>query len=199
MLGIMEDMTGISLFHNDPRIHHVDAVGNSGNDAEVMRDIQKGHLTFALQLMKEVEYLRLDGDVEGRRRLISYQKIGVACQGHGDHNPLPLTAAQLMGIILQALLGRWYADISQELHASCVQVFVAHPFMDHDGLPDLVADGKDGIEGGHGLLEDHGDAISANPLHLFFTKIQEVLIVEDDLASHDPGRGLRNNAQDGQC
>ena len=34
------------------------------------------------------------------------------------------------------------------------------PLMDPDRLADLVSDGKDGIERGHGFLEDHADAVS---------------------------------------
>jgi len=38
--------------------------------------------------------------------------------------------------------------------------------MGEDGFGDLVADAHDGIEGGHGLLKDHGHADAAELLKI---------------------------------
>ncbi len=37
--------------------------------------------------------------------------------------------------------------------------------MGADGFGDLGADLHDGVEGGHGLLEDHGDLAAADAAH----------------------------------
>ena len=57
--------------------------------------------------------------------------------------------------------------------------------MEADGFDDLLADGEDGIEGGHRLLEDHGDVAAADRLHLFFGELEEVAALEEDLATED--------------
>ena len=43
-----------------------------------------------------------------------------------------------------------------------------------DGFGDLVADAHDGVERGHGLLEDHGDGAAAVRAHLIFAESEEV-------------------------
>ena len=37
--------------------------------------------------------------------------------------------------------------------------------VDADGLADLVADGEDGVEARHRVLEDHGDVVAPDLLH----------------------------------
>ena len=42
-----------------------------------------------------------------------------------------------------------------------------------DGFGDLGSDGHDGVEGGHGLLEDHGDVAATVAAHGFFGEGEE--------------------------
>ena len=46
------------------------SVGHLAHDAQVMGDQQHGHAELALQVFQELQDLRLDGDVEGRRGLV---------------------------------------------------------------------------------------------------------------------------------
>ena len=50
---------------------------------------------------QQVENLRLDGDVERRRRLVGDQQVGLAGQRHGDHHALLHAAGQLEGIFVE--------------------------------------------------------------------------------------------------
>ena len=50
-------------------------VGDLGDDAEIVRDEQDRHAQFALQLAQQLEDLRLDRDVERRRRLVGDQQL----------------------------------------------------------------------------------------------------------------------------
>jgi hypothetical protein len=54
--------------------------------------------------------------------------------------------------------------------------------MQHEHLGDLLADRR------HRLLEDHGDALAAQPAHLGGGDVLDLLVVEDDLAA---GEGQR--------
>ena len=58
------------LLDDPPGVHHGDAVGHLGDDAEVVRDEQQRQVELLLQLAQQVENLRLDRDVERRRRLV---------------------------------------------------------------------------------------------------------------------------------
>ncbi len=63
----------VAVLDDLPRIHHGDAVGRFGHHAEVVRDQDDRHAELCLQPLQELEYLRLDGDVERGRRLVGDQ------------------------------------------------------------------------------------------------------------------------------
>src|SRR5215210_4425027 len=47
-------------------------------------------------------------------------------------------------------------------------------------LRDLVADGEDGVQRRHRLLEDHRDVVAADPLQLRLLELGEVAALEED-------------------
>src|SRR3970040_2156218 len=51
-----------------------------------------------LQVFEEVYYLGLNGDIQRRYWLISYDKSWIKGKGPGNPYPLPLPAAEFMGI-----------------------------------------------------------------------------------------------------
>ncbi len=57
-----------------------------------------------LQLAQQLEDLRLDGDVERRRRLVGDQQLGLAGERHGDHHPLAHAARELVRVVVAAPL-----------------------------------------------------------------------------------------------
>ena len=93
------------LSTTSPRAHHVDAVGEAADDAEVVGDEDDRHAEARLQLGEELEDLRLDGDVERGRRLVGDQDVGIVGERHGDHHALALAAGQLVRIGVDAPLG----------------------------------------------------------------------------------------------
>ena len=96
-------------------LHDVDALGHLAHDAEVVRDEQHRHAHLALQLPQQLEDLRLDGDVERRRRLVGDQQVGLVGERHGDHDALALAARELVREGVEALLGLADADLVQQL------------------------------------------------------------------------------------
>ncbi len=65
-----EDLLDRPGFHDLPGVHHDDATRDLGDDTEVVGDEDDGHPELSLELGHEVENLRLDCDVEGRRRFV---------------------------------------------------------------------------------------------------------------------------------
>ncbi|MNL39954.1 hypothetical protein D3C87_1622640 [compost metagenome] len=80
---------GVVFFHF-AILHDVDIVGELPDDGKVMRDQDYRHAERFLQVADEVEDLRLDGDIEGRCRLVGNQHIGIVGERHGNHDALPL-------------------------------------------------------------------------------------------------------------
>ena len=58
---------------------------------------------------------------------------------------------------------------------------LVHP----DRLGHLVADGEQRVQRGHGILQDHGDALAAHAAHLGVGFLQQVLALEQHPAAGD--------------
>ena len=59
-------------------------------------------------------------------------------------------------------------------------------FQEHR-LGQLAADLDNGVQAGHGVLEDHGDLVAPNLVELLLADLQQVLAVIDDLAGLGDG------------
>ena len=88
MLGGREQRIGAALLDDLPRIHDGDGPGHLGDNAHVVRDEDQRHAALILQAAQQIEDLRLDRHVEGRRRLVGDQEARIAGDGHRDHHPL---------------------------------------------------------------------------------------------------------------
>ena len=56
-------------------------------------------------------------------------------------------------------------------------------------IDELLADGEDGIERRHGVLEDHGDVAATQPALLLGRQVEDVAAIEADRARDDAGVG----------
>ena len=59
--------------------------------------------------------------------------------------------------------------------------------LQQHGLGQLLADAHDGVQGGQGVLEDHGDLIATDPVELVLADLQQVLAAVEDLTAIDDG------------
>ena len=80
-----------------------------------MCDDDDAHVCLSLQGPEQVEYLRLDRDVEGRRRFVCYEQGRATGQGHRDHHPLKHATRHLMRIIVKAFSGGGDAYLTEHL------------------------------------------------------------------------------------
>ena len=166
MLRVVQDLRRRALFDHDAMLHHHDAVGDLGDDAEIMGDEQHRRLLALLQVADQLQDLRLRGDVERGGRLVGDQKLRVERQRHRDHGALPLAARQLMRIGLRRNLRIGNPHVRQQRQHPCVDLGLRQVGVDRKHLRDLVADGAQRIERRHRLLEDHRDAGAAHLAHL---------------------------------
>ncbi len=83
-------------------VHDVDVVAQPGDDAEVVRDHDQPAAALGHQRAQQVQDLRLDGDVERRRRLVGDQQFRPAGDRDGDHDPLAHAAGELVRILAEA-------------------------------------------------------------------------------------------------
>jgi hypothetical protein len=104
MLRCVEHLRDRADLDQHPVLHHGDAVGDLGDDAEVVGDEEHAHAAAdglaigsptALDRPDQRQDLRLGRDVERRRRFVGDQQRRLECQGHRDHHPLPLATGEL--------------------------------------------------------------------------------------------------------
>ena len=103
------------FFDDAAAVHDGDVVGEFGNDSEIMGDQNHRHPGLGLKLPKKLQYLRLDGDVERRRRLVGDQQRRSAGKRQRDHRPLVHAAGQLMRIAVGTAFGIGNADPIEQL------------------------------------------------------------------------------------
>jgi hypothetical protein len=70
--------------------------------------------------------------------------------------------------------------------------------VEEKDFAELVTDAVDGVEGGHGLLENHADITAPDGAELIVRKGGEFLPVEVDAAGEDAAGGLGEQTVDGE-
>ena len=93
-----------------PRAHHRDAVGHVVDHREIVGDEQIGEAQFLLQILEQVEDLRLHRDVERRDRLVADQQVGAERQRARDADALALAAGEAVRIAVEK---RWSSPIAR--------------------------------------------------------------------------------------
>ena len=92
---------GVVLLHLAV-LHDIDIVRELPDDGQVVGDQDHRHAVLGLEVLDQVEDLRLHGDVERGRRLVGDQHVRTVGERHGDHHALALAARQLVRILAQA-------------------------------------------------------------------------------------------------
>ena len=64
-------------FNDLPSMNYGNAVGQIFNDAEIMRDEETGNVTFALQILEQIQNLRLHRHVKRRGRFVANEYLGL--------------------------------------------------------------------------------------------------------------------------
>ena len=91
--GLQEQAAGRALLDEPPVPYHHQPLAVPRDDPEIVGDQQqRGVLADAFE---QVEYLRLDRDVERGRRLVRYEQVRFRDQCRCDHDPLSVRPESL--------------------------------------------------------------------------------------------------------
>ena len=100
-LGVRVDRPSVEVVRgrrldDHAEIHHRDSIRDVVDDAEVVRDEDVRQVELVLEVVEQVDHLRLDRNVECRDRLVRHDQLRVEREGAGDADPLSLPARELV-------------------------------------------------------------------------------------------------------
>ncbi len=96
-----------------------------------------------------------------------------AKERHGDHDPLTHAAGEFVRIHVEAASRLGNAHAVEHRDRRRPRLGLAHAAMGRQHLGHLPADPQIGIERGHRVLEDHGDAAAADPVQFLLAQADE--------------------------
>lgn len=100
MFWVADDLLGRAAFHDFSKIHHHNALADVFDHRKVVRDEKVGDSPRLLQVLQEIDDLGLDADVQRAHRFVAHDQFWLDGERPGDANPLPLAAAELVGVTL---------------------------------------------------------------------------------------------------
>ena len=110
----------------------------------------------------------------------------VGSSAHGDHDALAQAAGELEGILPHPILRVGDAHLLQVGDGHLVGLLFAQSLVEAQALSELPADGQQGVEGGHGLLEDHTHLLAPEGIALLGGEGGELLAAQLDAAGDHP-------------
>ncbi len=117
VLRPLEDLARRAVLHRAAGVHHHHGVRRLGDDAEIVRDQDDADVELALEVLDQLEDLRLHGHVERGRRLVADQDGRVVDERHRDHRALAHAARELVRVVARPAVGVRDPDVLEELDA----------------------------------------------------------------------------------
>ena len=112
MGGTGKDLPHRPLLHHAACIHHSDMITHPRHDTEIMGDEDDGEAGFGLDILQQLQILRLNRDVERGRRFIRNQHLGVRAECYGPHHALFHATGHLVRVVLYSALGIGDTDVT---------------------------------------------------------------------------------------
>jgi hypothetical protein len=167
-------------------VHDRYAIGHLRHDPQVVGNQENTHARPVLEFAQKIQYLGLNGNVQGRGRLVGNQQIGFSSKRYRDHDPLPHAARKLMRILVDAPARIGYPYRIQQLHHPLPS---SVPAGNPQIFRDLGPDGDDRIQGILGVLKYHGNLPASYAPHFCFGEALKISTQEPDLTLQEVARG----------
>ena len=168
----------IAIFQN----HH--PVGEAAHHIQVVGDEQNRHAVLLLQAVEQIENLLAQRNIQRSGGLVCQQQLWLSGQGHGDHGALALSARQLMRVTVDAPFRLWDACVGQQFCGLLPSLSRRHAALELQDLRNLVANGEQRVERGHGLLKNHSDIAATHLAQLRLAHAQQIGAIKQGTATH---------------
>src|SRR3954471_2454921 len=93
-LRMLVDRVRVALLDDLPEVHHRDPVAHPPDDSEIVGDEEVREPELLLQVLEQVEDLRLDRDVERRDGLVAHDQLRIQGECARDADALALPAGE---------------------------------------------------------------------------------------------------------
>ena len=110
---VLIDLRRVGQLHHLAQVHDRDAVADVPDDEKVVGDEEVRQPQALLELLKHIDDLGLDGDVQRGDGLVADDEVRIDRQGPGDADALALAAGKFVGVAGSVLAVE--ADIAHEL------------------------------------------------------------------------------------
>jgi hypothetical protein len=157
-----------------------------------VRDKEQGQVELALQLLEQVQDLRLDGDIQRRNRLVGDDELRPGGERPRDADALALAAAEFMRVAVDVI--RLKADQLHQLDHPIRFLAPLHAVVERQRAADDVDHLHARVERGVGVLKNHLQIFS-EPAHFAHRELQDFPSLEvdfpvrgSDQARNQPGR-----------
>ena len=157
MFGVAEQLGRRRLLDDPSGVHDGDAVRRLRDDAEIVRDQEERQLELALHVAQEFQDLRLDGDVERRRRLVGDEQRRPARERHRDERALPEPAGELVRILVHASGRLGHAHGAEQIDRTVPRLAPLRAPVDYERFRNLIPDREHRVERRHRFLEHEAD------------------------------------------
>ena len=149
---ISVEILGACNFDKLAKIHDADAIADILDDRQIMRNEQVSQPELLLKIQQKVQYLRLNGNVQSRDRLVRDDELWPKGQRTRNSDPLPLTAAELVRVAIE-IFSSQTDDIDKALDAF-IPFIPAFGALDHKSFRYNLADVHARIETSVRVLKD---------------------------------------------
>ena len=112
-----------------------------------MADEEEGEVAARAEVVQQVEDAGLDGDVQGRGRLVQEDQVRAGGERHGDGDALFHAAGELVRVGVHEGGRARKAGFGEEGRGLGAGGGAGEPGVNKEGLGDLQADGEGGVEG----------------------------------------------------
>ena len=200
------DLLGVGDLHDAAEVHDGDAVGDVAHHGQVVRDEDVRQPELVLQVLQQVDHLRLDGHVERGHRLVADDQLGPQGDGPGDADALSLSPGELVGVAVEVLGVE--ADAGHQVLDLGLDATRRLDALHLERRGDDATDGVPRVERRVRVLEDHLHLATQGD-HRATVQVGDVPALELDLPAgrvqqlHDRAAGGRlaaaGLADDAQC
>ena len=163
--------------HDLAEVHHGHARGNVLHDGEIVGDEEVRQSELVLQVLQQIDDLRLHRDVERGDRLVEHEELRIRRQRARHADALALSAGKLVRITLAIL--RLQSDLLQQLRDPLLALRAVRRAVNDQRLSHDRADRHARIERRIRILKDDLH-VAPHPPHAAGVELADVGAVEVD-------------------